>query len=430
MTPIHPPGADRADSGGSLRAKRIRRALPLPLHDGDPDGAAASAALARGRAEASGTLGRLAAEVFGTPEPATAVRPLPATASQGFRPGTGRFGTDEPGAATRSGKGKTGPWPLVAAAAVAGAVLVTAPLLHHKNDREATDLEGLDRPVPVATLGADSDGHTSQVAPDGSAGSKSDFTDGTVTEGIAPSTGVPRTGRPAPAADRPHTGAAPTTATPPSRRTPPHGMPETRTMDAPTYAAPEDREMAPHNFSATLSAPVVKPVTRHVAQSLLKPAVDAVVRPAATPAKTPAPSIKPLAAKPTPEAKSVVALATYPKPAAQQYGTRVVDATSVLHAGQSVSTDHIRVAMTQGGNLEIGDPSDGTVLWSAHTSGSGNYAVFQADGNLVVYSADGLALWTSGSAGHDGARMVLQDDGNVVICSTAGNAVWSSGTVH
>jgi hypothetical protein len=153
---------DRAGLAGSSQTRRIRRALPLPLDDGDPDGAAASAALARSHTEAAAALGL--PDLPGDAEPA-ALRPLPDTAALGFRPDPGSLGGDEQGAA-RTGRVRTGPWPLVAAAAVAGAVLVSTPLLHQKGDKETTG-EGLDRAVPVATLGANADGHTSHAVPDG-----------------------------------------------------------------------------------------------------------------------------------------------------------------------------------------------------------------------------------------------------------------------
>jgi len=39
----------------------------------------------------------------------------------------------------------------------------------------------------------------------------------------------------------------------------------------------------------------------------------------------------------------------------------------------------------------------------------------QADGNLVVYSEHGSAMWESGTAGNPGAFVSFHDDGNLVI---------------
>ena len=64
-------------------------------------------------------------------------------------------------------------------------------------------------------------------------------------------------------------------------------------------------------------------------------------------------------------------------------------------------------------------------------SSNGNHLIMQAgDGNLVLYSASGRALWASNTEGHPGARLVLQsNDGNLVIYAPGGPALWASGTV-
>jgi hypothetical protein len=51
---------------------------------------------------------------------------------------------------------------------------------------------------------------------------------------------------------------------------------------------------------------------------------------------------------------------------------------------------------------------------------------WQGDGNLVVYTTDGVATWASGAKG-DTARLCFQDDGNLVIYKD-GAALWTSGT--
>lgn len=51
----------------------------------------------------------------------------------------------------------------------------------------------------------------------------------------------------------------------------------------------------------------------------------------------------------------------------------------------------------------------------------------QSDGNLVLRH-DGRAIWSTGTAGNPGARFVLQSDGNLVVRSKAGKALWNSGT--
>jgi hypothetical protein len=68
----------------------------------------------------------------------------------------------------------------------------------------------------------------------------------------------------------------------------------------------------------------------------------------------------------------------------------------------------------------------GTALWSAGTSGAGQ-AVLQGDGNFVVYDHSGQPVWNTGTAGR-GDRLIVQDDGNVVLYDAAGSAVWNTGT--
>jgi hypothetical protein len=52
----------------------------------------------------------------------------------------------------------------------------------------------------------------------------------------------------------------------------------------------------------------------------------------------------------------------------------------------------------------------------------------QGDGNLVVYTQDGVPVWASGTQGNPGAEVVMQDDGNLVVYSS-GRALWASNTV-
>ena len=78
------------------------------------------------------------------------------------------------------------------------------------------------------------------------------------------------------------------------------------------------------------------------------------------------------------------------------------------------------------GDFELTDGSD-HVFWSTHTFGQSNRLVMQHDGNLVVYERH-TPKWASGTSGHPGAHLVLQADRNLVIYSATGRALWSSGT--
>src|ERR1044071_9620691 len=79
------------------------------------------------------------------------------------------------------------------------------------------------------------------------------------------------------------------------------------------------------------------------------------------------------------------------------------------------------------GNFVIYDWAHGTGTWGPGTQGHpGAYAIFQTDGNLVVYSASGVALWSSGTSGTYAERLDLNDDGRIIIWKSA----WNSGTMQ
>lgn len=111
-----------------------------------------------------------------------------------------------------------------------------------------------------------------------------------------------------------------------------------------------------------------------------------------------------------------------------QWSTKVIHSTYVLKSGQSIASNRMRITMRHHGDMVISD-EHGNVVWSSHTKGRDNEAVFQDDGHFVVYSHSGDPLWSSGTAGNPGAELVIQDDGNVTILSASGDTLWASGTV-
>ena len=100
-----------------------------------------------------------------------------------------------------------------------------------------------------------------------------------------------------------------------------------------------------------------------------------------------------------------------------------------LLSGESLISGNgsFSLQMQGDGNLVLYDvrQTPSKALWSTHTQGN-NWAVMQGDGNLVVYDQSGVAKWSSGTAGHAGARLVVQTDGNLVIYD--GSAIWASST--
>jgi pimeloyl-ACP methyl ester carboxylesterase len=76
------------------------------------------------------------------------------------------------------------------------------------------------------------------------------------------------------------------------------------------------------------------------------------------------------------------------------------------------------------GNLVLYRMSDGQPLWATHTFAPG-VVEMQHDGNLVIYSAAGHAIWASGTVGYPGARLAVQSDSNLVIYDYYGFPIWS-----
>jgi hypothetical protein len=108
--------------------------------------------------------------------------------------------------------------------------------------------------------------------------------------------------------------------------------------------------------------------------------------------------------------------------------TRVVRGAYVLNPGDEIRTDRLSLSLQTDGDLVLRDEDeDGTVVWSTDTHVPGAYAVFQADGDLVLYCCDGETLWSSGTEGNDGAVLVLQADGTLTI-RQGDTTLWTAGT--
>jgi hypothetical protein len=70
-------------------------------------------------------------------------------------------------------------------------------------------------------------------------------------------------------------------------------------------------------------------------------------------------------------------------------------------------------------------------IWATDTSWKSSEcrAVFQGDGNLVVYDWQGRVMWASGTYS-PGAVLRMQDDGNLVIYDRWGRPVWATNTMN
>lgn len=89
------------------------------------------------------------------------------------------------------------------------------------------------------------------------------------------------------------------------------------------------------------------------------------------------------------------------------------------------TNNRARLIMQSDGNLVL--YKDGRAVWQTGTVGRGTCAVWQPDGNFVLYGHSGEALWASHTEGR-GYYFAVQDDGNVVIYDQAGRPLWATYT--
>ncbi len=125
----------------------------------------------------------------------------------------------------------------------------------------------------------------------------------------------------------------------------------------------------------------------------------------------------------------------------QNMGDRLQASNTVpLLPGQSLvsPSGRFELAFQKEGNLVVYNndvAARDKALWDTRACvGKGAKAYLQSQGNFVVYDAShtdkvaGGVCWASDNGGKGGAYIVMQDDGNLVIYTAGGKAVWSSGT--
>ncbi|MEU6150026.1 S8 family serine peptidase [Actinosynnema sp. NPDC047251] len=92
--------------------------------------------------------------------------------------------------------------------------------------------------------------------------------------------------------------------------------------------------------------------------------------------------------------------------------------------GKYSSDGGFRLVMQHDGNLVL-YTAYGEALWATDTGGTDAVrATLQDDGNVVLYSADRVARWSTRTWGTTADRLVVQDDGNVVLYGPAGEVFW------
>jgi hypothetical protein len=106
-----------------------------------------------------------------------------------------------------------------------------------------------------------------------------------------------------------------------------------------------------------------------------------------------------------------------------------------LTAGQFLTSadGHYELDMQGDGNLVLyvlNGPSTPRTVWQSGTAGdTGDRAVLEGNGNLVLIDAAGQTLWSTNKTASGCTNLKLQDDGNLVLY-TAASAYWATGTVN
>ncbi|MFE1070613.1 FG-GAP-like repeat-containing protein [Streptomyces sp. NPDC058783] len=109
-------------------------------------------------------------------------------------------------------------------------------------------------------------------------------------------------------------------------------------------------------------------------------------------------------------------------------GGNTLVAGMVMRASDSLVSNAARLTLRADGDLVVVSNA-GKALWSTGTAGHpGATARFTESGNLTVVDADGsTVLWESKTSAA-GGRAVLQDSGNFVVHDAQGASQWAAGT--
>jgi hypothetical protein len=140
-------------------------------------------------------------------------------------------------------------------------------------------------------------------------------------------------------------------------------------------------------------------------------------------------NIDSLQADDTSGASSIYGSTTTPTPVAgpAPKSSDTLPAGGRLTPGQSItsSSGRYRLLYQTDGNLVLYDDVSHSAVWASNTGGTNaGQALMQADGNFVVYDAQGTGLWASATPGNPNARLVLQNDGNGVVYRSDGLPIW------
>ncbi|MDL2325364.1 Ig-like domain-containing protein, partial [Ruminococcaceae bacterium OttesenSCG-928-A16] len=96
-----------------------------------------------------------------------------------------------------------------------------------------------------------------------------------------------------------------------------------------------------------------------------------------------------------------------------------------LASHQYITSNDNRYILMMQGNGDLVMRNSAGVQWHSNTAGNpGATLRFQTDGNIVIYSAAGKAIWATNT--NSAVNLVVQDDGNIVSYTNSGKVAWAT----
>jgi hypothetical protein len=93
-----------------------------------------------------------------------------------------------------------------------------------------------------------------------------------------------------------------------------------------------------------------------------------------------------------------------------------------------VTSNRYKFIFQQDGNLVLYTPQ-GKAIWATGTNGTAaNMLAVQTDGNVVLYN-NGRPVWATDTSGNLGAYLAIQTDGNIVVYTSSNTPVFNTSTV-
>jgi hypothetical protein len=108
---------------------------------------------------------------------------------------------------------------------------------------------------------------------------------------------------------------------------------------------------------------------------------------------------------------------------------RLTAGQAIYRGGKALTSANGRYAVyirASNGELVVRDTQGARDMWTTKALDD-DWLTLKADGNAVLYSSAGKAMWKTDTAGIGDARLIIQDDGNLVVRDNSPNkAIWTS----